>query len=156
MNERSLNETVYYFAYGSNMNPERMLEREAEFTLRQKHVLSGYSLRFNKMSSNNPGTGCANIVRDENGIVEGIVYRITARGLYNLDKFEGYPEHYGRIRLTVDLGGTKETVKTYTAMPDKICEGLSPTKSYLEHLLVARDDLTPEYYEYLINIETFD
>ena len=151
-----MDETVYYFAYGSNMNPERMLERGAEFAHRQRYTLSGYRLEFNKISSRNPGTGSANIVPDENGVVEGIVYRITVDGLYNLDRFEGYPDNYGRIRLTLDLEGSRETIKTYSAMPDKIKEGLRPLKSYLEHLLRARDDLTPEYYEYLKNIETFD
>ena len=156
MTKRNLDETVYYFAYGSNMNPERMLDRGAEFTHRQSHALPGYSLKFNKVSSKAPGSGSANIVPDENGVVEGVIYRITVGGLYKLDKFEGYPEHYGRIRLTLDLDGINETVKTYTAMPDKIKDGLSPTKSYLRHLLKARHDLTPEYYDFLINVETFD
>lgn len=154
MTEYNLDDPVYYFAYGSNMNPERMLERQADFTLRQGHKLPGYSLRFNKASSKNPGTGCANIVPDEKGVVEGIIYKTTVRGLYNLDIFEGYPEHYGRIRLILDIGASKETVKIYTAMPDKVSEGLRPTKSYLGHLLKAGDDLSPEYYDFLLNIKT--
>ncbi len=156
MTQTDVKEKLYYFAYGSNMNPERMAERGADFTLRRKHSLEGYSLRFNKISSQTPGTGCANIVPEENSYVEGVVYRITVGGLYNLDKFEGYPEHYARIRLVLDIGGTQETVKTYTAMPDKIGEGLHPTKAYLEHLLKAREYLSPEYYNYLLNIKTFD
>ena len=154
MTKYNLDDPVYYFAYGSNMNPERMLEREAVFTLRQWHTLPGYSLRFNKASSKNPATGCANIVPDERGVVEGIIYKITVRGLYNLDVFEGYPEHYGRIKLILDIGASKETVKAYSAMPDKVLEGLRPTKSYLGHLLKAGDDLSPEYYDFLLNIKT--
>lgn len=154
MTEYNLNDPVYYFAYGSNMNPERMIERGAEFTLRQGHTLRGYSLSFNKISSKFPGSGSANIVPDETGIVEGILYRITVGGLYKLDTFEGYPDNYGRIRLILELEGSQEMVKTYTAMPDKVREGLRPTESYLEHLLKARDDLSPGYYEFLLNIKT--
>jgi len=156
MTQTNVDEKIYYFAYGSNMNPERMAERGAHFTLRHKHTLRGYCLKFNKISSQRPGTGCANIVPDENGYVEGVVYKITVRGLYNLDKFEGYPDHYDRVRLILDLNGFEETVKTYMALPDKIGECLRPSKSYLEHLLKAKDYMSAEYYSYLQNIKTFD
>jgi len=138
------------------MNPERMKERGAHFTYRDSYKLKGYSLRFNKISLKKPHTGCANIVPDEAGIVEGVLYKITVQGLYNLDKFEGYPVHYDRVGLYIDIGGSQEVVKTYIAMPDKIGEGLHPSKSYLDHLLKAKDCLSPEYYDYIRSIRTFD
>lgn len=156
MTQTNVDEKVYYFAYGSNMNPERMKERGAHFTHRHKHTLRGYCLKFNKVSSIGSGHGCANIVADENGIVEGVVYKITVQGLYNLDKVEGYPVHYNRVRLIIDLDGSQETVKTYIAQPDKTKEGLRPSKSYMEHLLRAKDYMSGEYYGYLQNIKTID
>jgi cation transport regulator ChaC len=156
MTESNVEEIVYYFAYGSNMNPERMKERGAYFTRRHKHSLRGYSLKFNKTSVKKPEIGCANIVPDDRGIVEGVVYRITVQGLYNLDKFEGYPVHYDRITLVIDIAGSQETVKTYIAMPGKTKEGLRPAKSYMEHLLKAKYYLSEEYYEFLENLKTID
>lgn len=156
MIKRNLDETVFYFAYGSNMNPERMLERGAEFTHRQKHTLPGYSLKFNKVSSKVPGSGSANIVPDQNGTVEGILYEITVRNLYNLDEYEGYPVQYTRIRIEVEINAATEIAKAYIAMPDRVGEGLRPAKSYLGHLLAAKEDLSAEYYDFLINVETFD
>ncbi len=156
MTQTNVEEIVYYFAYGSNMNPDRMKERGAHFTDMHKHSLRGYSLKFNKTSYQKPLTGCANIVPDDRGIVEGVVYKITVQGLYNLDKFEGYPVHYNRVKLIIDIAGSQETVKTYIAMPGKTKEGLRPAKSYMEHLLKAKDYMSGEYYEFLENLKTID
>ena len=105
--EYKLSDTLCYFAYGSNMNPERMKERGAHFTSIDSYKLRGYSLKFNKISFEKPCTGCANIVPDEMGVVEGVLYKITVQGLYNLDKFEGYPVHYDRVGFSIDMGGSQ-------------------------------------------------
>lgn len=149
-------ESVYYFAYGSNMNPERMRERGAHFTQIERYALKGYALKFNKASSKEPGRGCANIVVDEKCIVEGVLYKINVAGLYNLDRHEGYPVEYDRVRLIFELNGSEETVKTYMANPGKTREGLYPSRSYIEHLLKAREFLSEDYYRYIKSIETLD
>lgn len=82
---------MYYFAYGSNMNEERMTKRGVDFTTRQFGVLKGYRLVFNKKASAGDWT-YANIEIDENDIVEGILYQISEAGIDSLDKFEGYPK----------------------------------------------------------------
>ena len=156
MTHPDADEKIYYFAYGSNMNPERMKERGADYTHIESYTLRGYRLTFNKVSSREQGRGCANIVPDENWVVEGIIYKISVEGLYNLDSIEGYPVEYDRVRLVMDLGGSKETVKTYIAQPGKTREGLRPARSYMEHLLKARDFLSEEYYNYLRNLKTID
>ena len=156
MTDYKLSDPVFYFAYGSNMNPDRMRERGAHFAKRYRHSLPGYSLKFNKLSYKEPRTGCANIVPDKGGVVEGIVYEITVEGLYALDKFEGYPVHYDRVRLSLKVGGAEAVVKTYIAMPDKTKEGLHPARAYIEHLLRAKDFVSIEYYEFLKNHKTID
>ena len=92
-----------YFAYGSNMDPERMRRRGIKFSRREHAVLEGFRLEFNKVSSRNPREGYANIVKDPEGIVEGILYEIEESDLSKLDKFEGYPLHYRRTRIYVKL-----------------------------------------------------
>jgi len=62
-----------YFAYGSNMNPERMRQRGIKFSKREHAILEGWKLVFNKIASRNPNKGYANIERKEGSIVKGIL-----------------------------------------------------------------------------------
>jgi len=146
-----------YFAYGSNMDPERMRSRGIRFSKRVHAVLRGYILRFNKVSSRNPREGYANIVPHKGGIVEGIRYEIPDEDIYKLDKFEGYPYHYNRIEVDVELDdGRRVRAVTYIAQPDKVREGLKPSRGYLKHLLAGKDILSESYYEMLKSWPTLD
>jgi len=153
IDERGL---VLYFAYGSNMNPERMRERGVTFYSRQRLVLPGYSLKFNKTVSV-PNAGAANIIPDENGVVEGVLYKVTVKGILNLDKFEHYPNEYDRVILKVpDQRNNYIEIKTYIAHPHKTSENLKPRQIYLDHLLAAEDLLSESYYNQLKMLETLD
>jgi cation transport regulator ChaC len=146
-----------YFAYGSNMDPDRMRVRGVNFLKREHAILEGWRLEFNKVSSRNSKEGYANIVRDENGIVEGVLYDIADSDLKILDRYEGYPSHYERIKVVVrmDDGEMVEAI-TYVAKPDKVREGLKPSKEYLNHLLKGCDLLSEEYCRKLRKLETLD
>lgn len=147
-------QVVNYFAYGSNMNPERMIERGVLFYSRQLFILPGYRLIFNKTVST-PNAGAANIVPDEKGIVEGILYQVTLKGILNLDKYEHYPNEYDRVIMRVpDVLNKHLDLKTYIAQPDRTDNDLKPTKLYLDHLLAAEDLLSENYYNQLKMIET--
>jgi gamma-glutamylcyclotransferase len=135
-----------YFAYGSNMDAERMRERDIRFSQRTHGILKGYRLEFNKIASRNPQEGYANVVKFENGIVEGVIYEIPDSDLSKLDRFEGYPDHYDRLMIKVQLDdGQKLEAIIYIAQPDKIAEGLKPSRDYLDHLLAAKDILSESY-----------
>ena len=146
-----------YFAYGSNMDPDRMRERGVNFLKREHAILEGWRLEFNKVSSRNPEEGYANIVKDENSVVEGILYEIDDLDLKILDRYEGYPSHYERIKVVVrmDNGENVEAV-TYIAKPDKVKDGLKPSREYLNHLLKGCDLLSEEYCRKLRKWETLD
>ncbi len=147
---------VSYFAYGSNMNPDRMREREVVFYSRELLILSGWSLKFHKITIQ-PNKGAANIVPDESGAVQGILYKVTMEGISNLDKFEHYPIEYDRVSLRVPFDEDDEKlILTYIAHPHKTREGLKPSRSYLEHLLAAEDILSEDYYNQLKEVETLD
>lgn len=117
-----------YFAYGSNMDGDRLRERGVSFSRRQRAVLEGYRLVFNKRSSRNPREGYANIVKDEDGVVEGILYEIADGDIKKLDRYEGYPQHYERQKVKVRLhsGGVVEAV-VYIARQEMTAEGLKHT-----------------------------
>lgn len=146
-----------YFAYGSNMDPERMRERKINFSQRVHAALKGYTLRFNKAASRNPKEGYANIVPVDNGIVEGALYDISNPDITKLDRHEGYPDHYDRIHVMVQLDdGQKVEAITYIAQSDKVREGLKPSRNYLNHLLAAKDILSKSYYEKLESWEALE
>ena len=148
---------VRYFAYGSNMDPEQMIGRGVEFTSREWALLKGWRLEFNKEVSSCPNAGYANIVKDEDGVVEGILYEITEKGLGLLDCKEGYPDHYGQIQVGVVLGNGEEVEAiTYVAQLDWVREGLKPTRDYMQHLLAGCDLLSDEYCDKLRDRELLD
>ena len=146
-----------YFAYGSNMDPERMRERDITFSQRRHAILKGYRLEFNKVASRNPEEGYANIVQYENGVVEGVLYDIRDSDLAKLDRCEGYPEHYDRAKVKVELDDNHEMeAVTYIAQPGKVTYGLRPSRDYLDHLLAAEDLLSKSYSRMLAAVQTLE
>lgn len=147
-----------YFVYGSNMNQERMKQRGINFSLRKRAIIRGYRLEFNKLASRNPQEGYANIAPDEDETVEGILYEIPDSDLSKLDRYEGYPDHYNRIKVKIKLDdGQEMEVITYVAQPDKVRKKLKPSREYLNHLLKgAKGILTEVYYQKLESWKTLD
>ena len=137
------------------MDPERMRKREIRFSRREHAVLEGFRLEFNKISSRNPREGYANIVKDPESVVEGILYEIKESDLRKLDRREGYPSHYRRTRVYLKLdNGERVEAITYIAQPEKVESGLRPSKEYLSHLLRGCDLLSEEYCEKLRRTST--
>jgi gamma-glutamylcyclotransferase (GGCT)/AIG2-like uncharacterized protein YtfP len=148
-----------YFAYGSNCNPAVMERKGVSFSSRQRAMLHGFRLLFNKkaMRSSLPeGIGFANINEDVDGAVEGILYEIADEDLDKLDRSERYPDHYDRIDVTVESGGSRHRCCTYRAQPDKVCAGLKPSRNYLNHILAAGDFLSRQYYEALDKSQAYE
>ncbi|MFH1514112.1 MAG: gamma-glutamylcyclotransferase family protein [bacterium] len=149
--------TVHYFAYGSNMDPDRMIERRAFFTDRVFARLENYKLVFNKISNKNPEEGFGNIIPDGNSVVEGVLYEVEWDAIECLDIKEGYPAAYSREEIEVELSdGGKVEALVYIAREDKTRDGLKPSREYLSHYLKGKDLLSEEYYSWLETIETFD
>jgi gamma-glutamylcyclotransferase len=149
--------SVYYFAFGSNMNKERMIEREAKFTDMQKGILKDWQLVFNKKSLKNNSVGFANIEPKIGSNVEGIIYKVTEKTLEKLDGFEGVPNHYQRNILSIENSENNliDSV-TYVANKIQIDNSLKPQKQYLEHLLAGKKFLSESYFSNLKNTETLD
>lgn len=149
---------IWYFAYGSNMDEERMRKRVGTWSARVPGVLAGWRLAFNKQADNKPGEGYANIVPSSDRTVEGVLYAVDEEALVVLDRYEGVPWHYRRERLAVERKDTGETVEAvvYVACPERVREGLRPSREYLHHLLAGRDCLSAEYVQCLERVETVD
>ena len=141
-----------YFAYGTNCNTEVMERKGIAFTARQRAVLNGYTLRFNKRArrANLPETiGFANIEQDEAGCVEGILYDLAIGSLETLDETERHQSEYERIQVTVEADSGIETCWTYKARPEVVSEGLLPSRNYINHILAGQEFLSRQYYEAL-------
>lgn len=146
-----------YFAYGSNMDKERMTERGIHFTSRSFAQLVNYKLVFNKKATCHQNCAYANIIESVNSIVEGVLYTFQDTEIELLDYVEGYPEHYIGLEVMVkDKNGTAIHAITYKACEEKLVEGAYPKKSYLKYLLEGRDLLSETYYKQLCETKTCD
>ena len=142
-----------YFAYGSNMNPDRMKKREAFFTTRVCGKLLGY--RFSFSFARPDGYGSANITPEKNSVVYGALYCLQSGGLDKLDVFEMVKQGcYRREKVTVEtLEGEKIEATTYVVTEQYYQEGLVPHRDYLSHCLRGKDILPASYYEFLEEFE---
>jgi len=128
----------WYFAYGSNLDIERMATRSVEVYESVRCRLPGYRLVFNKKSSIVPGRTFANVIPDRNHEVWGVAYRCSAAAIESLDRFEGVSEgHYQRIPIDVLIeDGTSLNTQIYIACADFIADYGIPTDDYI-NLIIA-------------------
>ena len=144
---------LYYFAYGSNMNPERVRARGLEYSQVLSGQLSGYELSFNKYSAKQEGAA-ANIIRQENAVTEGVLYLLSGEEqIIQMDPFEGFPDHYSRELLSIATKAEPVKAWVYIAIQRFIRENLLPPRWYLNHLLAGKQFLTQPYYERLKKVE---
>ena len=85
-------DTYLYFAYGSNMNPERIRQRIPEARPVGRATLRGWRLVERLY---------ADIEKARGGRVEGVLYLVTRTELHRLDLCEGYPNIYNCVRVIV-------------------------------------------------------
>ena len=153
---------IWYFAYGSNMNParladQRLKERAVQMGPRIGGRLDGWRLAFNKIARSPAGAAAGNIVEAPGEVVHGTLNQMPDAGLAVLDIWEGAAGgHYKRQTVPVVRADTGETVEAVTYIALKVGEGLKPTREYLDHLLAGKDLLTAAYWETLKKTETLD
>ncbi len=148
----------FYFAYGSNMNPQRMRDRKLQFVGVWGARAQDLALRFNKVSAGHTGSAHANLVYARGTRAEGVLYELQdAEEIRKLDPFENAPINYSREPLVVTRGdGAAIAAWTYFANPAVIVPGLNPTRDYLNHLLLGEPYLSPDYVVRLRSQPTAD
>lgn len=137
---------LYYFAYGSNMNPERVASRKLAVEGDPvSGLLHNYELRFNKISRYRRGAASANIAPAFGSAVHGVLYRLQrSLDIKSMDAFENSPEDYARevVFVHTRFDATEDEVRvltawTYVAKPHAIDDSLQPTREYVGHLLAS-------------------
>ncbi len=148
--------SLNYFAFGSNMDKQRIIIRKVEFTDMQKGIMKDWKLVFNKRSDED-GVGFANIVPEYGSTVEGIIYKVNENTIHTLEKKEGTPIHYHKKTMLVE-NSNKEFVDcmVYIANHSRTDNSIKPKKEYLNHLLEGKEFLSENYFSELKNTETFD
>ncbi len=140
----------HYFAYGSNMNPQRMRDRGVGFEALCPARLPGMALRFNKRAHQNPLMAYANIGHAPGEVVEGLLYRLSCpQQILRLDPFEGTPVRYSREVFLLESEMGRVPAWVYVANAAWVEEGLRPARWYLQHLLAGEAWLSPAYHRQL-------
>jgi hypothetical protein len=153
---------TWYFAYGSNMNPvrlvaDRLKPKGVAMGLRIGGRLDGWRLTFDKVARSPKGAGAGNIVPAAGGSVHGTLNEMPLAGFDVLDVWEGVAGgHYERRAVAVVRADTGETIEAVTYVALLVGQGLRPTRDYLGHLLAGRGLLPADYWERLRVTPTLD
>lgn len=122
-----------YFAYGSNMNSERMKDRcgADNFTDLGKANLAGYDFYFY-------GKGHANIKLYASKMIEGVLWNINEECLKKLDQVEGYPNVYQRQAVKVNWQNKNILAQVYIVEKDNTTS--KPSFEYLQTVLTGAQE----------------
>lgn len=129
-----------YFAYGSNMNPQRLEARGIPPRFVARAHSRGYILGFPRRMRD--GGGVAGMLRTREGIVEGALYLLSDEQFDILDRYEDAPRSYFRTPLLITVAASpaeqpivpRLCVITYEAVPGSPS---APTADYLEHMITG-------------------
>ena len=160
---------IYYFDYGTNMNPEKMSLCQIPFSERKPAKLENYEFVMNHRRMN--GTAGANVQQKENSTVYGILYTCTYDSIERLDRY--MCSTYSRQLVNV-IPRKCCDVNTPILMQDYVEEPVSAhiyiglenstsdentvidiSKEYLEHVLCGRDMLPKEYIDFLKTFQEY-
>jgi len=139
---------IWYFAYASNMNRDQVRSRAGEVSEEKTGKLENYEIVFNKKARG--GAATANIRPSTGKAVYGILFKIPESALRTLDRFEGAPEHYRRIEVTV-TDNQESPVRAQVFIATRVEKGLRPAPHYLQTILQAATEyqFPAEYVEQL-------
>ncbi len=129
---------MYYFAYGSNLNKKQMLEHCPDSKPKFIATLHNYKLIFAGWSRKWRG-GVASIKSFRGERVPGAIYEISDACLRRLDKYEGYPNDYNRLNVTV-INEDGDAVEALTYIKLRQSEEMPPSEEYLAVLRQGYQD----------------
>lgn len=98
-----------YVAYGSNLNIRQMKHRCPTAKLYGTGEIKDYELQF----KGHPDSAFATIAPKEGASVPVAVWEIQARDEMSLDRYEGYPSHYFKQNVPVQLDGEEVNAMVY-------------------------------------------
>lgn len=138
------------FAYGSNMNLNRLKERAPSANKLLNAYIKNHTIKCNKVSSKDRSSK-ANIVEtgNDDDIVWGVIFEIDDSEKPNLDEYE---KGYNESTLSfLDSENNPHEAQVYIADESAINEDLLPYDWYKEYIVsgAKENDLPQEYIEKL-------
>jgi hypothetical protein len=111
-------ESVFYFAYGSNADPDRFRSRVGDWRSLRPARLDGYRLRF-AASVQSEGGGGAVVDEAAGEHVDGVLYEITPEQMAAMDREEFDPSRDTasagrRVKVSVSTGRGYHFAELYT------------------------------------------
>jgi len=149
-----MSDLVWYFAYGSNMQPATFRGRRG-IAARQAIParLAGWQLVFDKPPLLPMGQGMANIVATDGAHVLGVAYAVTAEDLAHIDLTEGVLiDNYRRVAVRIaPLDGAGPELEAFTLTSDRRDASLRPSARYMALLIegARAHGLPPDYVAWL-------
>lgn len=115
---------MYYIAYGSNINRERMIARCPNAQFVGRGTVHGWKLSFNLHVDLIPGDGA--------DFAPVVVWELPDKDLFRLDGYEGYPKSYVRqaVEAVLDSGKVISGI-VYVMAPVRRGGHVPPQESYL-------------------------
>lgn len=153
---------IYYFAFGSNMNIERLeTARLKPEGLSVEAVIGGrlddFRVCFDKTAPHLILGGVTNIQESPGDCVYGTLNWVDERALTVLDHYESVAENlYQRVQVRCQRSdGAWVDAVAYQAQPPFDQDAL-PNREYLSHLLAGEAYLPKDYFSRLRNWPTVD
>ena len=150
------------FAYGSNMDPNRLSEKKGiQRILENAKVAKLVDWEFGFTKKSDDGTGKANITRKPGSIVWGLLLQLDSDAVKEMDHSEGTKAkipHYNKETVHVITDdGIEHECKTYVAHfhSKRFNEGgIAPSKKYLKHIVdgATIHNLPNEYIDQIRNL----
>lgn len=136
------------FAYGSNMNINRLKKRVPSATKICNASIDGYSFAFNKKSTDGSVKGSIEQTNNADDKVWGVVFEIDEKEKEKLDDAEGLGKGYNETMIDV-LGADGQVIKAQVYMADAaaIDNILHPYDWYKEYVVSgAKENELPDGY----------
>lgn len=144
--------TVYYFAYGANLDPETLDERFIRPLSSQPFVLQNHALQFSHTGPYK-GMGFACAESSPGNVVYGKLYELTEADGRRMDFHEAVPVLKRHKKVTFTQSG----ITAFFYQSARPLRGLKPTVDYLECILDGFQSLPnvpKSYIEALSRTET--
>ena len=127
-----MNKSTLYVAYVSNLNIEQMSFRCPDAEAVGTGVIPNYRLTFRALGT----CAFATIEPCEGEAVPVAVWSVSRRDEAALDRYEGYPTHYGKSRINVLMDGDEsEMVDGIVYIMNPRAVPLLPSQGYFEAVL---------------------
>jgi gamma-glutamylcyclotransferase (GGCT)/AIG2-like uncharacterized protein YtfP len=128
--------SIYYFAYGSNMDPDVMRRLSPHHRFLDIACLPDHRLEFTRRSAKT-GTGVADVVPEKGKSVWGTLYEVDEGDLEAIDRKEGYGWAYTRTPMRVRLvNGESREAWVYEVLVREKRE-VPPSADYVHRLVTA-------------------